>query len=82
MSKNRWAFVGIALLIAAGTAYFISRGDTGGGGGGGAGGTPTSGSLRQGSSFTCNTSRAGTMIDEPELVSPRNRPRSAPPPYC
>ena len=28
----------VALLIAAGTAYFISRGDTGGGGGGGAGG--------------------------------------------
>lgn len=28
----------VALLIAAGTAYFISRGDTGGGGGGGVGG--------------------------------------------
>ncbi|HMW46588.1 MAG TPA: protein kinase, partial [Solirubrobacterales bacterium] len=28
----------VALVIAAGTAYFISRGDTGGGGGGGAGG--------------------------------------------
>jgi len=28
----------VALLIAAGTAWFISRGDTGGGGGGGAGG--------------------------------------------
>ena len=31
----------VALVIAAGTAYFISRGDTGGGGGGGAGGGGT-----------------------------------------
>ncbi len=32
----------IALVIAAGTAYFISRGDTGGGGGGGGGGSSSS----------------------------------------
>ena len=32
----------VALVIAAGTAYFISRGDTGGGGGGGGGGGPSS----------------------------------------
>jgi serine/threonine protein kinase len=32
----------VALMIAAGTAYFISRGDTGGGGGGGAGSGGTS----------------------------------------
>lgn len=33
----------VALVIAAGTAYFISRGDTGGGGGGGAGGATAGG---------------------------------------
>lgn len=37
----------VALLIAAGTAYFISRGDTGGGGGGGVGSTKASGQQLQ-----------------------------------
>lgn len=48
----------VALAIAAGTAWFISRGDTGGGGGGGAGGS--------GSATTSRISLVGASDYDPE----------------